>query len=453
MQIPDVVVRFVEEKMAEHRVPGVSVGLLLGEETAVSGYGLTSIDNPLPVTTNTLFQIGSNTKTMTATLLMLLAENGRLTLDTPIQKVLPDFRVQDETVSATATIRHLLTHSTGWVGDHFIDTGAGADAKAKYVASMADLPQLVPPGFAFSYNNSAFAVAGRLIEVITDMAYEAAMQKMLFAPLEMHHSFFDMADVMVRRFVVGHDVRPDEPTKVASPWPLPRAMYSVGAVTATAEDMLTYARFYLNGGKTKSGAQLLSPEAIKMMWMPQLDTASSSGAIAHSWFVQDEAGLTSYSHGGSTVGQRAAFKIVPAKQFAYVSLTNGSSGALFNRDLEDFLLREFCSINRPEPEMIMPSLEQLEALIGRYTRPMVDIELSLQDGQLMGQLIPKQGFPTADVPPEPPSPLFRCGVMPNGDLLALDGPAKGSQGQILRRADGSIGWLRFGLRLHQKENI
>lgn len=451
MNLPSTLNTFVEEKMTEHRIPGVSIGILQNNEREILTFGVTSVDNPLPVTDDTLFQIGSNTKPMTATVMMLLAEQGKLDLGAPIRTILPDFRVQDEFVSASATIRQLLTHSTGWVGDHFIDTGAGDDAIESYIASMADLPQLAPPDFAFSYNNAAFAVAGGVIEAVTEQKYDSVMREMLFEPLGMRNSFFEAADVMVRRFAVGHQILPDEPVKVGTPWPLPRAMYAAGAVAADANDMLTYAQFYLDQGKTAAGIQHLSAANMGALWTPQFDTNSSRGSVAHSWFVRDEGGVNSYSHGGATVGQMSAFKIIPDKGFAFTSLTNGSTGGLFNQELERYLLDEFCDLNGAESETVEFTSDQLDELAGKYSRPMVDIELTVSDGKLMGQFIPKQGFPTKETPPYPPTPVHEYGLLATGDLMALHGPFKGAQLQVLRQDDGSIGWIRGSMRLHRKQ--
>ncbi|MFT5194933.1 MAG: CubicO group peptidase (beta-lactamase class C family) [Cellvibrionaceae bacterium] len=442
---------FVTQKMEELSIPGVSVGILTADGPEIHTFGVTNVNHPMQVTADTLFQIGSNTKTMTATLMMMLAYEGKLDFDAPICSVLPGFKVKDETVSAAATIRQLLTHSTGWVGDHFIETGSGADAKEKYVASMAELGQLAPPDTAASYNNAAFAVAGRIIEVITGKLYESAIVDMLFKPLGMDHSFIEMGDVMLRSFAVGHDVTPEGDSVVEGPWPLPRAMYSVGAVAASAGDMLTYAQFYLNHGKTADGTQLLSPEAIEELWTPQFDTGSNRGWVAHSWFVENNGGHNSYCHGGATVGQMSAFKVIPDKNFAFTSLTNAESGRLFNVAIEAWLLEHYCDIIPSVLTAITPSAEQLQELVGTYSRPMQDIEINLDDGGLQMRAVPKQGFPTADVPPRPPSPWFPIGLVSENVFMAKDGPAKGAQGQMVRKADGSIGWIRSGLRLHVKQ--
>jgi CubicO group peptidase (beta-lactamase class C family) len=99
-------------------IPGLAVGVWLDGIEQSAGFGVTSVENPLPVTSNTLFQVGSISKTFTATALMMLMEAGKVDLDTPIRTYLPDFRLSDEDVAAHATIKHLLTHTGGWLGDY-----------------------------------------------------------------------------------------------------------------------------------------------------------------------------------------------------------------------------------------------------------------------------------------------------------------------------------------------
>ncbi|MFK7800777.1 MAG: serine hydrolase domain-containing protein [Anaerolineae bacterium] len=448
MNKQDALKKFVAQKMQEHHIPGVSIGILTAEGREIHSFGVTNVNHPMAVTDDTLFQIGSNTKTMTATLLMMLAYDGKLDLDAPIQTILPDFKVKDESVSAAATVRQLLTHSTGWVGDHFVETGAGADAYQQYVESMAELGQLAPPDVAASYNNAAFAVAGLIIETLTNKPYEQALVELLFKPLGMAHSLIEPGDVMLHSFAVGHDITPEGEAKVAGPWPLPRAMHSMGAVAASAGDMLTYAQFYMDHGKTADGSQILAPEAIQELWKPQFDTASDRGWVAHSWFVENDGGYNGYCHGGATVGQLSAFKIIPELNFAYTSLTNGETGRLFNADFERWVLEHYCSIVPTVTEPINPSAEQLNELVGTYSRPMQDIEVKLEGNQLMMRHIPKQGFPTADVPPRPATPWFPIALVSDNVLMAQDGPGKGAKGEIVRLEDGSIGWIRMGLRLH-----
>ena len=150
--------------MDEHHVPGVAVGILHNGETYTAGFGVTNVDHPLPVTDDTLFQIGSISKTFTGSLIMQLVAQSKVDLDATVRTYLPDFKLADEQAAANATIRHLLTHTGNWVGDFFIETGEGDDAAARYVARMAELSQLAPLGTVFSYNNAGFYVLGHIIE-------------------------------------------------------------------------------------------------------------------------------------------------------------------------------------------------------------------------------------------------------------------------------------------------
>ena len=148
----------IPDAMARHKVPGVALGIVCEGREFIKGFGVTNIRHPMPVDEKTLFQIGSTTKTFTATAVMRLVEAGKLALDEPILTYLPDFKMRDPEVTARVTMRHLLTHTGGWEGDFFPDTGNGDDALARYVKLMANLPQLTPLGTILSYNNAAFSL-------------------------------------------------------------------------------------------------------------------------------------------------------------------------------------------------------------------------------------------------------------------------------------------------------
>src|SRR5689334_21410120 len=164
-------------------VPGVAVGVLLDGREEHAVHGVTSVTNPLPVDERTLFLCGSTTKTFTATAVVRLVEQGLVELDAPVRRYLPDFRVADEEVASTVTVLQLLNHTAGWDGDFFKDTGDGDDALARYVEAMAELPQLTRPGEGVSYNNVSFAVAARIVEVVTGSRYEEALSTLVLDPV------------------------------------------------------------------------------------------------------------------------------------------------------------------------------------------------------------------------------------------------------------------------------
>src|SRR5205085_4471737 len=114
---------------------------------------------------------------------MQLVDEGLLDPDAPIVDVLPEFRVADPDVTRRVTMRHLLSHSSGIDGDHFVDTGRGDDCLERYVATCAELQQTHPLGATMSYCNAGYVVAGRVLGVLTGEVWDAAVEVLLFDPL------------------------------------------------------------------------------------------------------------------------------------------------------------------------------------------------------------------------------------------------------------------------------
>jgi CubicO group peptidase (beta-lactamase class C family) len=440
----------VTRLMEKTGVPGVAVGILHRGEIVASGFGVTSVDNPLPVTGETLFQIGSITKTFTGTAIMELVEQGKLDLDASVRTFVPDFAVSDETASAQATIRHLLTHTGGWAGDFFHATGAGDDALARYVADMSELPQLVPIGSLWSYNNAGFSLAGYVIERVVGKSYETALKELVLEPLGLRASFFDPGQVMTHRFAVGHNVV-EGTARIARPWPLERSTNPAGGITSTVHDLLRYARLHLEDGRVDDGTALLSPDSIAQMQSPHV-TLWGDEAWGLTWALDQVDGTREISHGGGTNGQISRLALVPEHDFALAVLTNADRGSEVTRALRHWAFKEYLGLEATEPQPIESSEEDLAQYVGRYRGYFTDLELGILGGKLVGQVTYKRSFPSEHVPPPPAPPPMSLTLCEPDRLLALDGRFKDSVADVIRKPDGSIGWLRVSRRLHERES-
>lgn len=439
----------VADLMARTGVPGVAVGILHRGQPVAFGYGVTSIEHPLPVSDETLFQIGSITKTFTATVILQLVEEGVLDLDAKVRTYLPDFRVADEEASREVTVRHLLTHVGGWAGDFFHGTGAGDDAIARYVADMAGLPQMAPIATQWSYNNAGFAVAGHIIEVVTGAPYEAVLRDKVLAPLGLEHTFFDPGDVITHSFAVGHIVVEGK-ARVARPWALDRAIYPLGGIVCPVKDLLRYARFQLGDGRAEDGTRLLAPASLSMMHSPQVPLWEGE-SWGLGWSVLEEIeGARQVRHGGGTKGQISSLVLVPAHDLAVVVLTNADRGTLITDEVRRWALKELLGLEAPRAKPLDADEKELAQYVGRYRGDYTDLELGMLGGKLIGQVTYKAGFPNENVPPPAAPPPMSVALCGKDRLLVLDGPAKDSFGDAIRRPDGSIGWLRFSGRLHQR---
>jgi CubicO group peptidase (beta-lactamase class C family) len=444
----------LEERLAEAadrlRVPGVAVGIYRSGEEQYACYGVTSIDNPLPVDDATLFQIGSTTKTYTATAAMRLVEQGRLDLDAPVRTYVPELRLRDPSVAERVTVRQLFNHTAGWAGDHFLDTGFGNDALARYVESMAELEQRSPLGAIASYNNASLCLAGRVIEKVTGSFFEAALAELVLEPLGLRESFLFPWEVMTRRFAVGHVEQKGE-LRVARPWHLPRNSNPAGGLVCSVRDQVRYARFHLGDGAV-DGRRVLERATLEEMRRPtfSLEGGSLGDQVGISWLLRTVDGVQVVGHGGSTHGQQAAFQMVPDRDFAIVVLTNADSGATLHHELVRWALETYLGLDDREPTPLDLPPEDLAEFAGSYRSETGTLTLAVEGNRLVAtvayseQALEKLRAVFGDQPPEPkPVPLR---ILPGDRCLVVDGEAKGMRGNFVRE-DGRIRGVNLGGRL------
>ena len=432
-------------EMKRLNVPGVAIGIYHKGREFTAGFGITSVENPLPVTPDTLFQTGSISKTFTGTLAMMLVEQGKVDLDAPVRRYIKDFRLRDESVAKRVTVRHLLTHMGGWVGDYFNNFGDGDDSLAKMVKDLAKLPQVQPLGAIWSYNNTGFNVASRIIEVVTRKPYEQAVQEMLFNPLGLDMSFFYPDDLLyTHRFVVGHQKVKGE-IRVARPWAIGRANNGVGGVVSTVRDLLKYGCFHMSNGKRK----LISGKSLRSMREPQAD-AGPRGMMGLTWFIRNVGKFKVYAHGGATNGQQAYFFFVPDRDFACAILTNSDDGGILTSGIFSLVLQTYFRVEMKTPEPINIPSRELKEYIGRYKIGTECFDIKVKGRYLMYHHIPLGGFPTPDTPPGPAMPVMRFLFYEKDKIIGLDEPYKGALGDIIRNKEGRVEYLRIGGRAHKR---
>lgn len=395
-----------------HQVVGASVAVLDGVDVVTAAVGTANVCSGLPVTPETIFQIGSITKVYTATLVMQLVDEGLVDLDVPVRNYLPEFRVADEAAASSVTTRQLLSHTSGIDGDVFDDFGRGDDCVQRYVTAMSGLAQTSEPGAFFSYCNSGYVLLGRLVEHFRESSWDAALRAHLLAPLGVADTVTLPEEAILRSVAVGHlPPHEDEPARVAPVWHLSRATSPAGVISATATELLAFARLHLDDGRAADGKQVLSPASVKAMQelqveLPDVHTLGAGWGLG--WILYRLGGPAVIGHDGATIGQQAYLRIVPERDFAVTVLTNGGvgAGALFN-DLVRPLLREHTGAELVAPALPPdPPLDiDVRPFLGRYERTGVRIEVRRSDdGALVIDSTPTG--PLAElVPAEPPKRL------------------------------------------------
>ena len=456
------VAQALADSMTEHRIPGAAVGVWFADREEHAALGVASMNTLRPVGPDTVFQIGSLTKTYTATAVWRLIERGQIALDAPVRTYLPALRMADETTAAGVTIAHLLTHCGGWYGDDGTYTGEDDEAIARFVATrLPQLPQVFPLGKWFSYNNSGFVLLGRVIEVVTGSYYDAAMAELVFDPLGARDTLLERSAVLGRRYADGHyagQINGVDAVAVQSPLWLPRSINPAGGIWSTTRDVLRYARMHMSESTTDN-APLLSPLALQRMQRPAIGVAGLDLSMGHGWFVQDIDGLRVIIHNGDTGGQHTTFIAVPEKRFALVLMVNNVlAGVWAELATLDAALSSYPGmaslagkVGIPRaflapaevPAIAVPTHE-LAQYAGQFTDPGNSIEVVLNGDALTATTRPLQQqhtYQPALVPPASESPT------PMTFLAADEGVLGRVRVPFVRDDADQVNWISSGLRL------
>jgi CubicO group peptidase (beta-lactamase class C family) len=409
-----------------YRVAGASVAWMRGDEVQSAAAGMVNTATRVETTPDTLFQIGSITKVYTATLIMQLADEGRIDLDAPAITCLPSLRFADPEQTARVTVRHLLTHTSGVDGDYFEDFGRGDDAVARYVDACARLPFIFPLGEMWSYCNAGFVVLGRIIETMTGTTWEQALRDRLVAPIGATRTVTFPEEALLHRTAAGHFGLVPEAPALAPVWGMPRAQAPAGSTPcSTVEDLLRFARLHLHGGRAPDGKQILSEAAVREMQRTQVDLPPQPGeGAAHwglGWMLFDWGGRRVIGHDGGTVGQQSSLRILPDENVAVAVLTNTTpTGGVMASRIMRWIFGQGLGLEMPglpRPPETPPALD-LAPYTGVYEKMEMRAEITLVDGRLWLEFT-NTGPLAAIAPQQPPMPLF-----PVSDTVMLQRPTE-----------------------------
>jgi CubicO group peptidase (beta-lactamase class C family) len=466
--------------MREHAIPGVALGLIHGGTTYIKGYGVTNVDYPVPVDGDTLFRIGSTTKTFTGTTAMRLVDRGKLDLDARVRKYLPEFATSQPSVAQRVTVRQLLNHSAGWLGEDYQDGGPGDNALRRYVAGMTRLPQLTPPGEVFQYNNAAIVLSGRVIEAVTESTYEQAVRELVLDPLRLRHSRFFSDEIIGFNVAASHVIVEGKAVVDASIWRAARTLNPTGGLISSVRDQLRYAAFHLGDGTAPDGRRLLKKKSLVEMRSnpgPGGTLFVELDGMGVTWQLRPSAeGVRIVQHGGDYLGQHAGFIMVPERDFALTVLTNSDGGPKLLGDLfiDDWALKRFAGVSNLPAETRELSRSQQVPYEGIYTGQIIDpvftpsgtvvktrIELKgTPDGRLRMRRTDSVDTPVIDDPTisetaDEPADESLLAFYRRDYVLVLDesGEPTFARANFLRGNDGSVKWLRIGGRLYRHQGV
>ncbi|MEV0387205.1 serine hydrolase domain-containing protein [Nonomuraea sp. NPDC050643] len=445
---------FVTATAGEFGLPGAAVGVLAGGRELPAFHGVTSLGNPLPIDDKTLFPLASVTKTFTATALMRLVAEGRVELDAPVRRYVPELALPDERAAARITVLNLLNHTAGldW---NLIDTDDGDGSLAAFVAKLAGLELIAPPGARASYSQAGYNLAGRVIEKVTGLTFEKAVTTLVLEPVGLSNTFFGVDDVMVRRFAVGHNRDQDGTLRVARPWASWRAgthgNNPGGGIASSVGDLLRWARFHLGAGEG-----VLPAETLHRMKEPTVELRASTlgDAIGVCWFLRDVDGVRTVGHGGSGNGQFAELLIAPGHDFAVVSLANaGPDGHPFNQAVTRWALEHYLGVVERAPEPLPYDAARAREVAGRYEIDAMNLDLATDGLRLTLEVGIKPEIRRASETEMPPDhPPAAIGFLPGAgeEYVITEGGLKGQRGFFSRDGGGAVAGVDLAGRLFRR---
>lgn len=331
----------VEKTMKTFDVPGMAVAVLKdGKIYHKNTYGVRSLKTNAEVNENTLFGVASNTKAFTTAALGQLIDQGKLTWDTKVTDVIPEFQLSDSYVTREFTVRDLVTHRSGLglgAGDLMIFPANNTTTKAEMIHNLRYLKPVSSFRSKFDYDNLLYIVAGEIVARISGKSYDDYIAENFFKPLGMNRSFLSIPKIKADdNRIDGHapvngklELTGDTFTQIATP---------AGGIFASINDMSTWVQAQLNDGKYGEKLQdsLFSSKVHNEMWTPQTILRSGKGpynthfsAYGLGWFLSDVNGYFQVTHTGGLNGIVSQVTLIPEMDLGIIVLTNQQSGSAF----------------------------------------------------------------------------------------------------------------------------
>ncbi len=374
-----------QEFVVEQSTPGASVAVVRGTDTLLfRGYGAANLELATPVSTTSVFEIGSVTKQFTASAVLQLAEQGKLALTDSIGRWVPNLPAKWRRV----TITQLLNHTSGIpsyteVGESWVKRWGEEMTGAQLVALTASKPFDFAPGTSWKYNNTGYVLLGMLVEARAGRAWGEDFAARFFAPLGMTQTMYCERKLVIADRAAGYSRDGKNPWTNASYLAMSQP-HAAGALCSSIGDLVTWNRA-LHGGK------VLSPASYTSMTTPAGSAAPKQYGFAMG--RQELNGHVVLTHGGGIPGFLTANSFVPDAQLSVTVLTNGDASD--PGELATQLTRAALGVplaSKPKPAALVPvpmSPAELRRYAGVYNlvlgspRPFTVFE---KDGKVFGQL-------------------------------------------------------------------
>lgn len=334
---------WIDFKLYKDGQPGLAIGIVhKGSLLWAKGYGYADIERHIPVTTSTVFRIGSISKVFTALAVLQLREQGKLGLDDPVQDYLPWFTVQQtDPDSPPISVRHLLTHTSGLPENapgvsYTTHTGP---ARAELIKNLPDVATLYAAGSRRSYSNLGFGILGELVEAISGRPFTEYVERHILDPLGMSSTDLE-PDPSMPGLATGYSTR--TPGQVRRPVPFAENFNTpAGDGAASLQDMVSFVSLLMTESAESRG-RVLSLATLRDMRRPHwVNDDWNGGAGLGLGGIRRRDGRTLVRSGGDSPGFFAGFEMDVAQQLGVIVLANA-----YDSDVARYMDQAFLMVGR-----------------------------------------------------------------------------------------------------------
>lgn len=348
--------------MSTFQVPGMAVAIVKDNKVVMSkGFGLTQYGTNNKVNGDTLFGVASNTKAMTAALLANLIDQGKLTWQTKVIDIIPEFQMPNPYVTREFTLLDLLSHNSGLglgAGDLMIWPGTTL-TNQDIIKGLKHLPEVSSFRSEFAYDNLMYVIAGEIIAKITGKSWQENINETIFQPLGMKNTKAKFSLISKNNKNVARAHVPLDGKLNVVGGNFLEQFSSAGSVASSVNDMSLWLKAQLNKGAYGNNKRLFSEHQSHTMWQMRTILPVSSAATENNkthfsgyglgWFLNDYHGVKLIHHSGGILGMVSKVVLVPEENLAMVILTNQQSGYAFNAIYHQ-ILNEYLAL--PEKDWV-----------------------------------------------------------------------------------------------------
>jgi CubicO group peptidase (beta-lactamase class C family) len=340
---------YVEKKMEEWKIPGMVIGVIQNDSVIfLKGFGFKDVEQKLPVTPQTLFEIASITKTFTAATVGILYDEGKLGWNEPIIDYIPDFRLYDEYATFHATMRDLLSHRTGLSPFSDLMYFVWPHEREEIYRRLWYLKPSLSFREGYQYSNLSFVIAGTIVGKLSGGTWEDFVEKRLFKPLGMTHSNFDLQ--IKNAYDFSYPYKYENGQYVKLPFRDRPSCSPAGGINSSASEMINWLKLHLNNGQFDN-RQIISPASISVIKNPYIFMYYSEEKqwpptefAAMGWDFQFYSGYHLLSKGGIFDGFSGYISFMPQAKIGIIILANNRSALELTHYLTYYIYDQLLNI-------------------------------------------------------------------------------------------------------------